>query len=184
VREVSSGGMSQRSISSSIEEIRDLESDKEVMAEVHPRLKMDWGNQALKVESLRPIRIVMSYMAKVRGTPKESPFNFYMHGLALLGKNDLHIQFETNAFEQFFKAFKSALFTSGDWNGEEDLKTAADRGMGNEIENLERCLQLGAKIEATKARIPDITLEDVMWIKRFCDLYFIILAMRQVGFKI
>ena len=179
-----SGGIVPKEHAFFYEEIRDLETDKEIKAEVHPLLKVDWGGQALKVESLRPIRLVMSYMAKVRGTPKESPFNSYLHGLALLAKSDLHLQFETNAFEQFFNVFKAALFTSGDWDGEEDLKAAADRGMGDEIENMDRCLQIGAKIENTKAYIPEITLEDVVWMKRFCDLYFLILAMRQHGLKI
>ena len=166
------------------DEIRDVETDNLVRAEVHETLRIDWGNQALKVEKLAPIRLLMSYMAKVHRTPMEAAFDFYMHGLALIAKSDLHVRFETNAFEQFFKAFKSSLFTAGDWNGKGDLKAAADRGIGYEVEELERCLLLGSAVEQAKAAVPGITLQDVVWMKNFCDLYLLILAMREVDLTV
>lgn len=169
------------------EEMTDLETNKEVRSEVHPLLKIDWGKQALKTDRLSHIRVVMSYMAKVRGTPREAPFGFYQHGLALIAKSDLHIRFETNAFEQFFKAFKSALYTGGDWDGEADLLEAAQRGLGyegQEIENLTRYIALGIQAENTKAGVPEITLQDVAGMKGFCDLYFLILSMRRFGLEL
>jgi hypothetical protein len=110
--------------------------------------------------------------------------------LALIGNTDIHLQFETNAFERFYLALKVAMYVNGDWDGQESLQAAIERYLidrnlnapSEDTEKLSQHLKWGAEIEATKAGNPEITLEDVIGMKTLSSIYFALRAIEAVPF--
>jgi hypothetical protein len=128
----------------------------------------------------------MRYWVRIRNTPEADALDAYFTGLALIGKTDVHLQFETNAFERFHYALKLAMYVSGDWDGQEELQAAIERCLAErqvtvpseDLEQLSRHLRLGAQIEATRTGVPEITLEDACSMKRLCAIYFMLRAIK------
>jgi AbiV family abortive infection protein len=162
------------------DEIIDVETGLKVKVEGHPGLKVDWGRQVLTEVHVLPVFQAMHYLARIRNTPEEDALDAYFTGLALIGKTDIHLQFEANAFERFHYALKLAMYVNGDWNGQEGLQAAIERYLAErqlavpseDLEHLSQHLRWGAQLEAARTGISEITLEDAISMKRLCDIYF------------
>lgn len=167
------------------EEVWDLEKGAAVIAQPAKRLELDWGRWALDERDMPHVALLFGYLARVRGSKFEEPFNSYIEGLTYFSKIDWHMRLEANAFEAFWKAFRQALEVNGDWDGKGDLSCAAQRQLGEFLktaENFIAFIQLGNKIEIAKSGggdFPQITLTEVAGMKLYCDLYFSSLAQRS-----
>jgi AbiV family abortive infection protein len=166
------------------EEIWDLEENAGVRAQPAKRLQLAWGNLALDGNDLNHTALVFGYVARIRGQKAEEPLNKYITGLTFFSKIDWHFRFEVNAFEEFWEAFKLALQVNDDWDGVSDLKEAAGQQMRellSETENLNEYIDLGINLDKAKTErggFPEITLTEVIGMKLYCDLYFLLLARR------
>lgn len=101
-------------ISRFYEQLTDLESNERLVVERSPRMRVDWGNNVLSQSVLT--RVAMCIHTLPRGDEREKlvAFDHYLTGLGFLAKTDIFMQFEANAFEQFYRALKRAMKVYGD----------------------------------------------------------------------
>ncbi|MDE1924684.1 MAG: AbiV family abortive infection protein [Patescibacteria group bacterium] len=169
-------------ISRFYDEIWDLESNAGVRLELNPRLQLDWKSMRLVLGSteLSLTGLVFQYISHLWMEKHAEAIDLYVSGISLLAKNDVHLRLELNAFEQFYKALKTALQMNGHWDGKSDLKKAAHEQLtlfyGDQTANVDAMLDLGAELEAKHATIKPITLTEVIAMKAYCDAYLIKLA--------
>jgi AbiV family abortive infection protein len=160
--------------------ITDLESDAKLNFQPPHGLKIEWEErQALKGEHVFMIKLMMSYLSRIRDTPEEAAMNAYMTGLALIAKSDCHLDFVINGFETFFRALKIAMTVNGEIKDGETLYDAAARCLGDTITDkgqLKKNLEIGQQIEHTKQGMPELRLNDVADMKSICDAYFLMRA--------
>ena len=158
------------------EEIVDLETDKtgntKLRVVPHKRLMIDWGDdtrQTLWKENIGEISLVSSFL--MMNNEKLADFMVaYAMGMTCLSKTDIHLRLEANAFEEFFKALKSALIKFGDWDGVNDLKETLKKVFPG-AKDLNSLIQMGLDLEPKDGRPHNITLTEVVSMKIFCDVY-------------
>jgi len=159
--------------------INNLENNTMLKFKPPHGLKVEWERQAVKAEHVIPIKLAMSYLVRIKGQKEEVALDSYLTGLSLFGKCDCHIDFFANAFESFFRAFRTAMTINGEIHGGETLYDAAVRHLGEvivDLTELRKYLELGERIEATKTGVPSLRLNDVASMKSICDAYFLLRA--------
>ncbi len=165
-------------ISKYYENIEDLElKDKmDVIIERDPILRLDWGREALTENDIANTMMCFGKLPGPDEREKVIAFDHYITGLAFLGKNDIHIQFELNAYEQFYKSLKAGMQAYGDLDKNQPIITSIGEYVNRNIlvfNNVSKYLELGEQFE-TKDNIPrGITLSEVGAIKILCDAYFL-----------
>ena len=99
------------------ERLTDLDAGRQFVLERSPALQVEWGHHTVSQSVLT--NVAMCFQALPRGDEvgRHEPFNHYLTGLAFLAKTDVFLQFEANAFEQFYRALSSAMKIYGDWDG-------------------------------------------------------------------
>ena len=166
------------------ETIWDLENDGETRVEISPRLSIGWGGQALTEDDFRHTRFIFGYLPKaIHFNPqKGEALEIYLTGLAFISKNDIHLRLEPKAFEHFFKALRTLLLASGDWDGVEDLKLAAETQLSegfSTMPSLSDYIEWGMQLEEGNNPSKRITLTEVIGMKLYFDVYFTLLAQRE-----
>ena len=168
------------------EEMWDLEKNMKMVVEQNPTLAVNFKDLhlVLRDSDLNRASRVFYYITKVKDTPEGTPLNNYVIGLSFLAKNDIHLRFEMNAFDQFYKAFKEAFRISLDWDGESDFKKSVHKEFDKleDFQDIDELIDLGEEqlISPNKVTTKPITLTEVFAIKLFCDIYFERLAKRQI----
>jgi hypothetical protein len=165
------------------DEITDLENNKKTIVKETVPFTDNWHHLVLREESIVPIRMMMLYLAEVRDTEQEQPFFHYQLALSLLARSDPPLRFYVNAYVEFFRAFKVALYVNKEWDGTEDIKAAAQKailGGADTIDGLDDDLQLALDIEQAK-RLDEIDSKHVIKMKNLCDLYFLVRVGKRFG---
>ena len=98
------------------EQLTDLETNERLQVERAPALRVDWGHHALTRDVLGRVALCLGHLPKHDDANAHQPFNHYLTGLAFMAKTDVTIQFEANAFEQFYRALKGGSALYGTWN--------------------------------------------------------------------
>jgi len=176
-------------ISRFYESIKDLESNMGINVERSPRLILDWRQEALSERELEETALCFAMLGRKQNKDVQNQiYGHYIKGLSFLGKNDIHLQFEPNVYECFYKCLKYAMQYHGDWDGksafprrfEEFLSTL---NFGDEERNKQ--MKIGEQFEVFPPNPEDITLSEVGAIKIVCDAYlkkkFIELANAERG---
>ena len=183
------------------EKIWDLENNAEPQIEIPPEMIIDWGGQALTEADFRNTRFIIGYLLKdIHFNPRKGEaLEIYLTGLALISKSDVHLRLEADAFEHFFQTLKTLLLASGDWDGVEDLKLAAETQLGeifstvpnsetpssetpsSEMPSLSDCIEWGMQLEKRNNPSKQITLTEAIDMKFYCDVYFFLLAKRELN---
>lgn len=104
-------------------------------------------------------------------------------GLALISKIDVHLCLEPHAFTYFFTALRTLLLASGDWDGVTDLKSAAADQFNEFLpatQNISNYIEWGMQLENRNYPSKRITLTEVIDMKNYCDIYFHLLAGREL----
>ena len=162
-------------ISRFYENLKDLESNSTVVVERSPILKLDWKKDALSEQDLKNTALCFGMLPGPADSDKHKPFNHYITGLAFLSKNDIHIQLEANAYEQFYRAIKSGMRVYKDWDGLKPFEEAFNAVMSELIKEKEesaKYLRLGEQFEVIPPNTKGITLSEVGIMKILCDAYF------------
>ena len=166
--------------------IEDLENRQQVVAERVPRLLIDFGQKTLDSADLQRASLVRAFMPGPSDSTMHEPYNHYLTGLGYMGKNDVHMQVEPNAFIEFFRGFKSALKVYGDWNPETDFRAATRRTMESGVPSesigdntTQELIDLGETMETNRVVTKNITLTEVIGMKIVCDAYFLIVLNRK-----
>ena len=170
------------------EKIWDLENgaenDTEVGIDRFPKLNIDWEHQSLTEDDLKWTRHLMGYIHNAtRSNPRNrEALGMYLTGLALISKIDVHLRFEPNAFAYFFTALKTLLLANSDWDGVTDLKSAAVEQLSEylPIQKLNNYMEWGMQLEKRDNPPKRITLTEVIEMKSFCNVYFHLLADREL----
>lgn len=105
------------------EELRDLETNAGVIIERTPALRINWGKLALTEHELAVVARCFGAMRRASAAVHEA-LQHYRVGVALLVKTDIFLQFEPNAFEEFYVAVKLALKATGEWDGSSPVHDA------------------------------------------------------------
>lgn len=168
------------------EDMWDLERNMKMGTQQSPELTVNFKDLhwVLREADLGRASMIFFYITQTKDKPESSPLNDYVAGLSFLAKNDIHMRFELNCYDQFYKAFKSAFQISGDWGGISDFKTAVHKQFDKltKFEDLDEVIDLGEELEKspTKSTKKPITLTEVFAVKLFCEFYFEILAKHHV----
>jgi hypothetical protein len=99
------------------EELIDLESNERFVVERTPALRVDWGKQALDDQALTGFSLCLGALTTFETPEERRPFDHYLTALAFLAKTDVTVQFEANAFEQFYASIRAGAQMFGRWNG-------------------------------------------------------------------
>jgi len=164
-------------ISRFYENIRDIEANMDLVVERSPRLKLDWKKDALLEQDLKNTALCFSMLPKADEKQKHEPFDNYLTGLAFLSKNDIHLQFEANAYDSFSKSLTSGMRTYGDLDAVKSLAEAFSSSLSKivtKLEDREKHLKLIRQFEKIPPDTKGITLQEVGEIKLICDAYFIL----------
>jgi hypothetical protein len=105
------------------EEMRDLETNAGLVVERTPALRIDWGKLALTEHELAVVARCFGAMRRA-GAALHEALGHYRVGVALLVKTDIFLQFEPNAFEEFYTAVKLVLKATGEWDGSSPVREA------------------------------------------------------------
>ena len=95
----------------------DLENKCEVNLERKPALTLDWGHFVLDRSILMNFLMAYSSLPHSQDGKEEEMIGRYLLGIAILGKNDIHLRMEGHALSAFYDAFRAALQYYGDWDG-------------------------------------------------------------------
>lgn len=158
------------------EKLVDLEQDCEVVIEKRPALKLDWGRGVLSDRDLANTSLCWTMLPRAEEAECHEPFDHYSTGLAFLAKNDIHLQLEANAYEQFYRSLQSGMAVYGDWDRAGPFAEAFHLAMSAllpEAEERDKYLRLGEQFEVVPIRPEGITLTEVGEMKLLCDAYFL-----------
>lgn len=164
--------------------IWDLENNAGVNVELNPRLEMNWQERRLVLREfdLTFTSIILSYLANCHTEMKENHIDLYVAGLSLLAKNDIHLRLEMNAFEQFFKALKTAMIDNNDWDTKEPFENSYQKAtiwkFSEVTEEMKKIFPLGFSVENKHNELIDLT--KVYAMKNYCEVYFQTLAVRYI----
>jgi len=158
------------------ESIADLEADNKggvlIGLRIGKRLTLDWDKEklTLKQEDIKDISMVSSFLIREHEKMKKV-LQHYALAMAIFSKIDIHLRIETNAFQEFFYAFKEALIALENYDEREDILQVAKKAFkkSKSFDSIEKTLKLGAEIKPEAN--PQITLTEVMSMKWICDLY-------------
>lgn len=168
-------------------EIWDLENDAGINVQPGEELERNWNDKhlVLREVDLSLTSMVFSYLGHCHVERKEKHLDHYVAGLSFLAKSDVHLRFEMNSFEEFFKALKIAMTENGDWDGKSSFADAYLKvnewrkfsEMPPKItEDMRKLFDLGFKVEAEHKGSANISA--VYGMKEYCEIYFQTLAVR------
>jgi len=154
------------------EEIWDLENDAGTIVQPNEELERNWKDKhwVLKEVDLSLASIIFSYLGYCHVEHKEKHLDHYVVGLSFLAKSDVHLRFEMNSFEEFFKALKIAI----EWRKFSEMPPKI-------IEDMQKLFHLGFKVESEHTGVVNISA--VYGMKEYCEIYFQTLAIRHIEEK-
>ena len=160
-------------ITTYVESMMDLDSNTKVEIGMRPRLAVNWQCGVLSEQDLREVAVVFSILLRDKVEEHHEPIRTYLHGIAIMAANNLHLRVEANAFREFYSAIKQGMRGYGDWNGESPFSEAFTAAFGKAFpdDGGDRFIAAGEALES--GSVPDgITLEEVAGMKVLCDHYF------------
>lgn len=173
-------------VSKFYDRIEDIEAKCEVRAERKPRLELDWGHNVLDQKVLNKVAMAFGCLPGREDEARQLPFGHYITGIAFLGKNDVHLQLEPNAFFEFFMAFKTAARLYGDWDGKSPFLEAA-RAIFQRVlpgtHSWEEMMTIGEVMEGRQQPPKEITLTEAGGMKVCCDAYLLSAFAKTQGKK-
>jgi len=157
------------------ERIRDLESNSDMVVERSPALKLAWKQEALSQHLLGVVGMCLGAITKIKREDHKT-LDHYLTGLGFMSKTDVHMQFEANAYEHFYKALKHALVLYKDWDGNGDPMLPVEAWLSEFIDDegqKSKYLELCKTFEAERPKPDVITLEEVAMMKVLAEAYYL-----------
>lgn len=163
-------------ISGFYESLEDLESNMDVHVERSPILKLDWKHSPLSDRDLNEAALCFGMLPGPQDKEQNKIFGRYIEGLAFLSKSDIHLQFEVNAYDGFYKCLKGAMQFYGDWDGQSPFPKRFEQFLSTlniGEEERKKQMKIGEQFEVFPPNPKGITLSEVGPIKIVCDAYLI-----------
>lgn len=165
-----------KDVSRFYEKLVDVENDSDVVIDRSPKLELSWGNNVLEQAELVNTSMVFYYLPNWKDDKAIVPFNFYVTGLSLWSKSDIHVQFEPEVFMNFFRSLQAGMQFYGHWNKKESFEKAIERVFAlcaPRLESYPEYIRLGLEFGQLKKPPRQITPSEVGMMKIMCDLYFL-----------
>ena len=167
-----------RDIARFYEQIDDLDRPGYAVApQISPQLDVNWKDQHRVLDDGVLSMVARDYaylMEEVYSiAPRENALGRYTHGLAMLAKNDVHLRFETNIWQEFWFGLKDMVLAFGEAEKLEDVVKMLKKQFPKSLhELLDECETLESRLEEEPLKpLKDITLEEVYKAKVAYDLY-------------
>lgn len=165
-------------ISRYYEEIIDLESKMGVRIERSPILKLNWECSVLSEKDLKNTALCFGMLPGDNKSELGQSMGAYITALSFLNKNDIHLQFEANSYELFYKSLKLAKKSFNEWDGKSSFIDNFLVMLNTYISlkpELEKHKKIAERLESFPPKFDGITLtlSEVGVIKTICDAYFI-----------
>ncbi len=170
-------------------EIWDLENNAGINLQPSEELERNWKEKrwVLREVDLSLVSIIFSYLGYCHINHKEKHLDHYVAGLSFLAKSDVHLRFEMNSFDEFFKSLKIAMIENGDWDEKSSFTDAYLKV--NEwhkfsemppkiIEDMHKLFDLAFKVEVEHKGT--VNLSAVYGMKEYCEIYFQTLTVRHI----
>ena len=163
-------------ISHYYEKLIDLETNSEVGIGRSPALKIGWPQRALTEEDWNRVLLCLAMMPHPDQRAEHPPYDHYATGLTLMSKTDIHLQFEPQAFTEFFESLKAAMGVYGDWVEPEEYRHAFHRVVSEIVHDPDEpslLFSIRERLTTQSLKDGEITLEHVGKMKLICDGYFL-----------
>jgi len=174
-------------VSKYYEKIVDLENKAEIMLERNPPLVANLQVRALKSPDLSNVPVVLSLLIQADSEQLQEPYKRYFTALSLLAKTDVFVQFGPNILVEFYESFRAGLRAYGKWSGSPDAFEPAVETAFRElnfpsdfVNEVKRMFQLAVEVGSKKASTIPIGLDDMMKMKTFCDVFFLMRARQEM----
>ncbi|NTD96364.1 AbiV family abortive infection protein [Agrobacterium tumefaciens] len=164
------------------EQIRDLENNTKIETRVVSKLHWPEANQVLTFDNLILATLVNNYIVKSFKTPNYWPFQNYMHAMALLSKNDIHLRFENQMFEVLYRTYRNVIIQYQNNGQDENFAEAGYQQIKAFLrarENYDNIIDLGEQMIDNKIFQKKLTLTEVLSIRNYLSTYLITLAVRE-----
>jgi AbiV family abortive infection protein len=165
-------------ISRFYEKIVDLENkEMEVKIERNPILKLDWKHSALSETDLQNTALCFGMLPGDNKSELGQSMGAYITGLAFLNKNDIHLQFEANSYEMFYKSLKQGMRYFKDWDDKEYFPDRFEKLLRSYNIGQEEIAKHKIITQCFESALPslkgtNLTLSEVGAMKIMCDAYF------------
>jgi AbiV family abortive infection protein len=167
-------------ISRFYEKITDLENkEMEVKIERNPILKLDWKHSALSDTDLRNAALCFGMLPGDNESELGKSMGAYITALGFLNKSDIHLQFEGNSYDFFYKSLKHGMKHFKEWNPKTSFPDCFERLLqGHKLDQkeIENHKKIAQQIETGRPSFKGVTLSlsEVGMMKVICDAYFIV----------
>ena len=167
-------------ISRFYEKITDLENkEMEVRIERNPVLKLDWKQEALTDSNLHNVAMCFSMLPGDNESELGKSMGAYVTGLGFLNKSDIHLQFEANSYEFFYKSLKHGMSHYKEWDPQKTFTASFEKllqGHRLDQKEIDNHIAISKKIESGRPTFKGITLSlsEVGMMKVICDAYFLV----------
>lgn len=165
------------------DKIFDLEKKKNLEVRLEDK-SVNWKtkNQFLSQQQMIVSSIVYEYLLTITSKEDASAIQLYSHGLGMLGKTDIHLRLENLAFASFYDAFKTLVLANQKDANLENFASIAFEQINKMLitkEDFDSVMLTGNTFEKTSLIDRDISIEEVLSIKSYCEKYFLTLACRR-----
>ncbi|HRA60091.1 MAG TPA: AbiV family abortive infection protein [Bacteroidia bacterium] len=165
------------------EKIWDLENNKQLEAKLKPSFQLDWSSKKMYLNEQEIVLtfLVLKYFTGNLNSENFVPIEYYMKALGMLAKNDMHLRLETECFFNFFLAFKDAVKNNENCLPDFDIKEVGFKlveKLIKERKEFDKIIDIGIKLENGEYQ-SKITLMEIIGMKQYSGLYFIILSARK-----
>ena len=154
--------------------IIDVENKCEVKVERRPTLTLDWGPRVLDRDILFNMLLANRFLPRLQEGKEVEMIGKYLRGVAVLGKNDIHLRMEATALIEFYEAFRAAMRHYGDWDGQISFEIAAKAMFERDFKDWTdwpETLSLAEGLSSGNPPTTEITLTHVIMMKLCCDGY-------------
>lgn len=167
-------------ISKYYEKITDLENkDMEVRIKRNPELKLDWKHDAMTDVNLQNAALCFGMLPSDNESELGKSMGAYITGLGFLNKSDIHLQFEANSYEFFYKALKYGTKHFREWESKTSFTDCFEKILQShkiDLNEIDNHIKISKQLETGRPAFKDITLtlSEVGMMKIICDAYFLI----------
>jgi hypothetical protein len=174
-------------VSTFYEEMVDLDTKARLGVGYRSPVMKNWKRTTLKTPQLYVAGMIMTYLMRWATQDQSLAYSRYMHGIALLSKNDVFGDFTGQAFVDFAYTYRMALKSYGDWDGVPENFERAAFSILNKlwdkpgiITEFKALMDAADALEKKQAPSRPINLEHALELKAFCDAYLVSRAQREV----
>lgn len=167
-------------ISHFYEKIVDLDNKgMGIKLERKPILKLDWKQDVLTESCLMNTALCFGMLPGDNESELSQSMGAYLTALAFLNKSDIHLQFETNSYEFFYKSLKHGMKHFNEWDDEIYFPKILEKLLQRhnlEKEEIDKHIKLAEQFESSRPKFNNLTLSlsEVGVLKIISDAYFIV----------